>query len=207
MANGNGGASGIDLRAGGQRVLITGGAGFIGSHLVDRLLALGNRVTVYDNFATGQREFLADALGHPDCWLVEGDLLDAPRLTDAVAGHDLVVHLAANADVRHGTEHPRRDLEQNTIATHNVLEALRLGGVPRLAFASTGSVYGEPAVFPTPEDAPFPVQTSLYAASRSTRTGCSTSRSHSGSTGSASPTVSAAGHTLTLSSSPRWNGW
>jgi UDP-glucose 4-epimerase len=79
---------------------------------------------------------------------------------------DIVFHLAANADVRHGTEHPRRDLEQNTIATFNVLEAMREAGVRRVAFSSTGSIYGEPTVFPTPEDAPCPVQTSLYGASK-----------------------------------------
>jgi UDP-glucose 4-epimerase len=81
-------------------------------------------------------------------------------------GQDFVFHLAANADVRFGTAHPDRDLQQNTIATHNVLEAMRLNGVRRIAFSSTGSVYGEPDVFPTPEDCPFPVQTSLYGASK-----------------------------------------
>ena len=81
-------------------------------------------------------------------------------------GTDWVFHLAANADVRFGTHHPRKDLEQNTIATSNVLEAMRATGVQRLAFASTGSIYGEPDIFPTPEDAPFPVQTSLYGASK-----------------------------------------
>jgi UDP-glucose 4-epimerase len=83
-----------------------------------------------------------------------------------VAGHDFVFHLAANADVRFGTEHPRKDLEQNTLATFHVLEAMRQGGVRRIAFSSTGSVYGEPEVFPTPEACPFPVQTSLYGASK-----------------------------------------
>ena len=81
-------------------------------------------------------------------------------------GADFVFHLAANADVRFGTEHPERDLEQNTIATFNVLEAMRANGIKRIAFSSTGSIYGEPDIFPTPEDAPFPVQTSLYGASK-----------------------------------------
>jgi UDP-glucose 4-epimerase len=81
-------------------------------------------------------------------------------------GCDFVFHLAANADVRFGTEHPRKDLEQNTIATFNVLEAMRANGIRRIAFASTGSIYGEPDVHPTPETAPFPVQTSLYGASK-----------------------------------------
>lgn len=149
-----------------MRCFITGGAGFIGSNLADRLLADGHAVTVYDNLSTGRRAFLAAAAQHPSFRLVEGDLLDLPRLAEAVAGHDIVFHLAANADVRFGTEHPRRDLDQNTVATFHVLEAMRQGGVRRVAFSSTGSVYGEPTVFPTPEDAPFPVQTSLYGASK-----------------------------------------
>ena len=149
-----------------MRAFITGGAGFIGSAFVDRLLADGHDVTAYDNFSTGQRPFLADAARHPRFRLVEGDILDPPRLRSAVAGHDLVLHLAANADVRFGLEEPRRDLEQNTVGTFNVLEAMRAGAVRRIAFASTGSVYGEPGVFPTPETCPFPVQTSLYGASK-----------------------------------------
>lgn len=149
-----------------MRAVVTGGAGFIGSSLVDRLLADGHAVVVFDNFSTGQRAFLAGALAHPLFRLVEGDTLDLPSLTHAMAGCDVVFHLAANADVRFGTEHPRRDLEQNTIATFNVLEAMRANGIRRIAFASTGSVYGEAHVFPTPEDAPFPVQTSLYGASK-----------------------------------------
>jgi UDP-glucose 4-epimerase len=149
-----------------RRVFVTGGAGFIGSNLVDRLLARGDQVTAYDNLSTGQRVFLEEASANPNLRLVEADLLDAATLREAVAGHDLVVHLAANADVRFGTDHPGRDLEQNVVATHNVLEAMRLGGVRQIAFSSTGSIYGEPTVFPTPEDAPFPIQTSLYGASK-----------------------------------------
>ncbi len=149
-----------------MRAFVTGGAGFIGSHVVDRLLAQGHAVTAFDNFSTGQREFLTAAGGRDGFRLVEGDLLDLDLLTRAMQGHDTVFHLAANADVRFGTEHPRRDLEQNTIGTFNVLEAMRATGAGRIAFSSTGSVYGEPQVFPTPEDAPFPVQTSLYGASK-----------------------------------------
>src|SRR3954453_8041654 len=149
-----------------MKCFVTGGAGFIGSTLVDRLLALGYPVTAYDNFSTGQRRFLELALPHPNFTLVEGDTLDAAALTRAMAGSDTVFHLAAHADVRFGTEHPRKDLEQNTIATFNVLEAMRANGVKRIAFSSTGSVYGEAQVIPTPEDAPFPVQTSLYGASK-----------------------------------------
>lgn len=149
-----------------MHAFVTGGAGFIGSSLVDRLLADGHTVVAYDNFSTGQRAFVAEALQQPRFTLVEGDTLDLPALTRAMAGCDVVFHLAANADVRFGTEHPRKDLEQNTIATFNVLEAMRANDIRRIAFSSTGSVYGETHVFPTPEDAPFPVQTSLYGASK-----------------------------------------
>jgi len=149
-----------------MRAFITGGAGFIGSSMADRLLAEGHQVTVYDNFSTGLRAFVAEAAANERYRLVEGDLLDEARLEQAMAGHEMVFHFAANADVRFGLEHPRRDLEQNTIVTHNVLEAMRKGGVRRIAFSSTGSIYGEPAIFPTPETCPFPVQTSLYGASK-----------------------------------------
>jgi UDP-glucose 4-epimerase len=123
-------------------------------------------VTIIDDFRTGRHEFLADALQRRGVRLVRGDVLDARALADAVDGCDWVFHLQANADVRNGLLHPRRDLEQNTIATSNVLEAMREAQVSRICFASTGSVYGEPTVFPTPEDAPAPVQTSLYGASK-----------------------------------------
>jgi UDP-glucose 4-epimerase len=149
-----------------MRAIVTGGAGFIGSTLVDRLLADGHTVVAFDNFSTGQERFLEDALGRRAFSLVRGDTLDARALTAAMHGADMVFHLAANADVRFGTEHPGRDLEQNTIATFNVLEAMRAQGVRRIAFASTGSIYGEAEVIPTPETAPFPVQTSLYGASK-----------------------------------------
>lgn len=149
-----------------MKILVTGAAGFIGSNLVDRFLAHGLSVVGLDNFSTGQRRFLDDALRHPAFTLIEADLLDEVSLKNAMRGCDTVFHLAANADVRFGTEHPRKDLEQNTIATYNVLEAMRANGVRRIAFSSTGSVYGEAKVIPTPEDAPFPIQTSLYAASK-----------------------------------------
>jgi UDP-glucose 4-epimerase len=146
--------------------LVTGAAGFIGSHLVDRLLALGHHVTGYDNFSTGQPEFLRDALASPRFRLVRADILDQATLEEAMAGADFVFHMAANADVRFGTQHPWKDLEQNTIGTWRVLEAMRKQGVRRIGFASTGSIYGEPEIFPTPENCPFPVQTSLYGASK-----------------------------------------
>ena len=149
-----------------MKAFVSGAAGFIGSTLVDRLLAANHEVTGFDNFSTGFRQFLEGASKSPRFRLIEGDLLDLDVVKRAVAGCDFVFHLAANADVRFGPEHPRKDLDQNAIATWNVLEAMRVGGAKRIAFSSTGSVYGEPDVFPTPETAPFPVQTSLYGASK-----------------------------------------
>jgi UDP-glucose 4-epimerase len=148
------------------KALVTGGAGFIGSNLVDRLLGRGDEVLAYDNLSSGRREFLAGALQNPRFGLIEGDVLDGGALARAMGGVDVVFHLAANADVRFGTEHPQRDLDQNTIATFRVLEAMRQAGVKRIAYSSTGSIYGDATVIPTPEDAPFPVQTSLYGASK-----------------------------------------
>jgi len=149
-----------------MRYFVTGGAGFIGSNLVDRLLKDGHEVVAYDNFSTGFEQFLSGITATADFLLVRNDILNLEALAHAMSGSDFVFHLAANADVRFGTLHPRKDLEQNTIGTFNVLEAMRQNGIKKIAFSSTGSVYGEPAVFPTPEDAPFPVQTSLYGASK-----------------------------------------
>ena len=147
-----------------NKVLVTGGAGFVGSHVVDKLVSLGNEVVVYDNMSTGQKEFLKDSLDKIK--FVEADILDKETLTRSMEGADFVFHMAAHADVRNNLKEPERLLEQNTIATSNVLEAMRANNVRGVAFPSTGSVYGEPDVHPTPVDAPFPVQTSIYGASK-----------------------------------------
>ncbi len=144
-----------------RTVVVTGGAGFIGSHLVDALVQAGARVRIIDDFSTGFRQFV-----NPAAELCEASLLDYARIRSVFSGAELVFHLAANADVRHGLLHPRKDVEQNLLATHNVLEAMREHGVGRIAFSSTGAVYGDAKLLPTPEDAPFPIQTSLYAASK-----------------------------------------
>ena len=149
-----------------RKVVVTGAAGFIGSNLVDSLLNQGIEVLGIDNFSTGRIEFLSEALNHPKFTLLKEDLYFGEDLSNIFVGMDAVFHLAANADVRFGPDHPARDLEQNTIATHKVLEAVRKAGVKKFIFSSTGSVYGEAEVVPTPEDAPFPIQTSLYGASK-----------------------------------------
>jgi UDP-glucose 4-epimerase len=158
-----------------KHVLVTGGAGFIGSHVADTLLALGARVTVYDNFSTGFREFVPRAAK-----LVTADLLDQVRLDEAMGGVDFVFHLAANADIKSNLKEPRKCVDQNIVATQNVLEAMRAAGTTEIAFSSTGSVYGDAKVYPTPEDAPFPVQTSIYASSKIAAEGLLTSYAQPG---------------------------
>src|ERR1700677_1998533 len=116
--------------------------------MADPPLLAGPSVVGFGYFSTGQQRFLNGALVHPQFTLLEGDLLDLKSLAQAMQGVELVVHFAANADVRFGTEHPRKDLDQNTIATWNVLEAMRDTGCKRIVFSSTGSVYGEPEIFP-----------------------------------------------------------
>ena len=146
---------------------ITGGVGFIGSSMADELANDPcNHITIYDNMSTGYEEFIAKLMHKENVQIVNGDLLDEEKLNEAIKGSEFVFHFAANADVRFGLQHPRKDLEQNTIATHNVLEAMRLNGIRKIAFSSTGSVYGEASKIPTPEDCPFPIQTSLYASSK-----------------------------------------
>ncbi|MGA2142431.1 MAG: NAD-dependent epimerase/dehydratase family protein, partial [Brevinematales bacterium] len=126
-----------------MKYFVTGGAGFIGSSITDRLLADGHSVSVYDNFSTGLPEFLVKAKESGSFRLFDGDLLDPEKLSGAMEGCDFVIHFAANADVRFGTEHPGKDLNQNIIATFNVLEAMRKNGIGKIAFSSTGSIYGE----------------------------------------------------------------
>jgi UDP-glucose 4-epimerase len=149
-----------------KKVVVTGAAGFIGSNLVDSLLNQGIEVLGIDNFSTGKMQFLKEALSHPKFTLLTEDLYSGEDLSNTFVGIDAVFHMAANADVRFGPDNPARDLEQNTIATHKVLEAVRKAGVKKFIFSSTGSVYGEAEIVPTPEDAPFPIQTSLYGASK-----------------------------------------
>ncbi len=149
-----------------MKILVTGAAGFIGSNLVDRLLDEGNEVIGFDNLSTGQLRFLNKAKKNNKFIFIEGDLLDKEKINNSLKNIDFVFHLAANADVRFGLDHPFKDLEQNTIATFNLLEAMHLNKCNKIAFSSTGSIYGEASLIPTPEDAPFPIQTSLYGASK-----------------------------------------
>lgn len=148
-----------------MRAFVTGGAGFIGSHIVDRLLAEGNDVTIYDNFVTGKELFIKHHENNKKFHLIKGDVLDIEKLKEAMKGHDFIFHLQANADVRGGIKKTKVDLEQNTIATWNVLEAMRINAIKKIAFASSATVYGEPEIFPTSENNEL-IQTSLYGASK-----------------------------------------
>lgn len=149
-----------------MKAFVTGGAGYVGSHLVDLLVKEKHQVVVYDNLSTGTLDNIDRAVKFETVKFVYGDILDPVRLCEHMYGADVVFHVAANADIRNGLKHPRHDLEQNIIGTHNVLEAMRGVGCEHIAFTSTCSVYGEQTVTPIPENPPFPTQTSLYSASK-----------------------------------------
>lgn len=149
-----------------NKAIVTGAAGFIGSNLVDSLLRRNYRVLGIDNLSTGKLSFLDSASHNPEFRFVNVDLLTCRKLETHFQGADVVFHLSANADVRFGPNNPSKDFEQNTLVTHKVLEATRICRVKNFVFSSTGSVYGENRMIPTPEDAPFPIQTSLYGASK-----------------------------------------
>lgn len=147
------------------RALVTGGAGFIGSHIVDRLVEMGTEVVVYDNFTTGAERNLARHADSGRVRVIRGDVMAIDSLRNAMQGVEAVFHFQANADVRGGIARTRIDLEQNTVATWNVLECMRQTEALTIVFASSATVYGEPASFPTSEDHPL-IQTSLYGASK-----------------------------------------
>jgi len=148
------------------RILITGCAGFIGSNFVDKLLAAGHYIVGIDNLSTGQIKFLDSAIKNQNFKFIEADLLFKEDYATFFNNIELVIHFAANADVREGINFPLRDLEQNTIVTSNILECIREYKVKQIIFSSTGSIYGEANQIPTPESTSFPIQTSMYGASK-----------------------------------------
>jgi UDP-glucose 4-epimerase len=149
-----------------QQIFITGAAGFIGSNLVNRLLADGKTVVGWDNFSTGQRKFLDGALKNKNFKLVEGDNLDLPALTKRWPVAILFSTSPRMPTCASASSIRAKICSRTPPPRFNVLEAMRANGIKRIAFSSTGSVYGEAEKIPTPEDAPFPIQTSLYAASK-----------------------------------------
>ncbi len=148
-----------------MKAIVTGGAGFLGSHLVDRLLSEGYEVLVIDNLSTSTDKHLRAHFDDEKFKFINMDILDLDGLKREFSGFDLVLHFAANADIRHGLDDTWRDLEQNTIGTYNILEAMRVNDVKKILYASSAAVYGEPQTFPTPEDVAL-VQTSFYGASK-----------------------------------------
>lgn len=150
-----------------KKAIITGGAGFVGSNMADFLLNKGIEVKVVDNFSSGKMKFIEHNIDNPLFSYEKVDLKDAELIKKVFSGgYDIVFHFAANADVKGGTKNPTLDLKENVITISNVLEAMRHNNIKKIVFSSTGSIYGEPEVFPTPENAPFPIQTSMYGAAK-----------------------------------------
>ena len=149
-----------------MKIFLSGGSGFIGSSFTEVLLKQNNHVTIYDNLSSGFKKFNHYKKKYSRLKIINGDLKNFKKLKKSIKNHDIVFHFAANADVRYGFLHPRKDLEQNIICTHNVLEAMRANDVKKIVFSSTGSVYGEAKKFPIIENSQFPIQTSFYASSK-----------------------------------------
>lgn len=162
----------------GRRYFITGGAGFIGSHLAEWSLARGCAVTVYDDLSSGRREWLEAAHRHPEFTFVDGTILDADRLAEAMRGHDIVWHLAANGDIPGGIRDVNMDLQTNTVGTFTVLNAMRETGIRDIVFTSSSTIYGEIHQHPTPEDAGPVLPISLYGASKLACEGLISAYSH-----------------------------
>lgn len=161
-----------------NKILVTGGAGFIGSHLVDCLTEKGNKITVFDNLSSGKIGFIENHLENPDFTLIKGDLLDHKAIERACKDIDLVFHVAANPDVRLGASDTKIHFDQNILATYNLLDAMRKNSVKKVAFTSTSTIYGEAHIMPTPENYGPLLPISLYGASKLACEALITSYSH-----------------------------
>ena len=149
-----------------MKIMVTGGAGFIGSHIVDRLMKEGNEVVVYDNLSSGKMEFIEHHMNNEKITFIKADLLNFEKLRESVKDIDIIYHVAANPDVKLGAQDTKVHFEQNVKATYNLLEAMRINDVEDIIFTSTSTVYGEANVIPTPEDYGPLVPISLYGASK-----------------------------------------
>lgn len=149
-----------------MKVIVTGGLGFIGSHLADRLLSLGNFVTIVDNFSSGRLQFLEKKLRNPRLKIIKTDLLDEKRLLNIFIGHDFVFHLAANPDIAKGIDDPSLDFKQTIIATFNVLQAMRINSIKKIFYTSGSGVYGDLGERYSKEDFGPLLPVSMYGASK-----------------------------------------
>ena len=148
------------------RQFVTGGAGFIGSHLVDRLLSEGDFVTVYDNLVSGRKENIGHHFGKENFRFLEADLMNFDTLKEAMKDHEIIWHLGANTNIIQGNKITDLDLKNCTVATHNVLESVRQNGIKKILFTSTSAVYGEIEKMPTSEEDGPILPISLYGAGK-----------------------------------------
>lgn len=149
-----------------MKAFVTGGAGFIGSHLVDTLINQGHTVTVYDNLSSGDKNFIEHHLKNKTVSFIKADLLDLKRVKKEIQGHDVVFHLAANPHVRLGEKHTDLDMNQGVVATYNVLEAMRLHAIKKIVFSSSSVVYGETQESTLPESYGPTLPISMYGAGK-----------------------------------------
>ena len=161
-----------------NNILVTGGAGFIGSYLVDRLIEEENKITIFDNLSSGKIGFIEKHLKNTDFTLIKGDILDHEVIERACRDIDLVCHVAANPDVRLGASDTKIHFDQNILATYNLLEAMRKNNVKKVVFTSTSTIYGEAQIMPTPENYGPLIPISLYGASKLACEALVTSYSH-----------------------------
>lgn len=146
---------------------ISGCAGFLGSNMAEHLVKNKNDYVVgYDNFSTGKYEFIKELIKKPNFFYHNADIHDYDLLESSMGKPDIVFHFAANADVRYGFDHPSKDIDQNILSTFYILEAMRKNNAKNIVFTSTGSIYGNTTIYPTPENAPIPIANSLYGASK-----------------------------------------
>jgi UDP-glucose 4-epimerase len=162
------GVGSLTMLALGTRFFIAGGAGFIGSHFCDRLLGMTTteKVTVFDNFSSGREWHFAHHKDDRRLSVVRGEIRDLASLTESIAGHDTVIHLASNPDIARAVSDPTIDMEQGTLLTNNVVEAMRLAGVPTIIYASGSGVYGDTGRTVANEDYAPMVPISTYGASK-----------------------------------------
>jgi len=149
-----------------MKAFVTGGAGFIGSHLVDKLISKGDVVTAYDNLTSGKKQFLEQHMKNDKFTFIEADLLDLTRLKKEIKDHDAIFHIAANPFVRLGEKQTRMDLEQGAIVTYNILEAMRINNIKKIVFSSSSVVYAETPPIPLPENYGPTLPISLYGAGK-----------------------------------------